>query len=129
MGVVRDPRIAQRTQQDGVVVLGQGTELLVRNGDPVPQVALGSEVELVDRDLTGRSLADALQHPRRLARHLAADPVSGDDGDSGHTLPVDRVSPDRDAPVDRLSVTPTRKHIPPWRGLTEVDEKAVPPLE
>ena len=86
VGVVGHPGIPQGTQEYGVVVLGEGTEFLVRDRHPVTQIPLGSQILLDELEVECRDVSQALQHPRSLTRDLGSDSVSGDDGDAGHQL-------------------------------------------
>jgi hypothetical protein len=63
VGVVGDPRITQRTQKDGVAVVGEGAKLLVRDRHPVPEVALGPEVLLSKLKSEASNVSEATPIP------------------------------------------------------------------
>ena len=84
MGVVRDPRIAQRAEEDGVVVRLEVRHLLGRDRDPRAQVAIRAVVPFHELELDFRFLRDAAEHLGGLARDLDADAVTGNDCDPRH---------------------------------------------
>ncbi len=82
MLVARHPGIAQRAQEDGVVVPGQGGELLLGDRGPIPQVAVGAQVPLHQLQLQALGGGHRLQDPPGFPHHLPTDAVSWYEGDA-----------------------------------------------
>ena len=85
MNVRRHPRVAQRSDEDGVEVARQHLESVGGNGGAVDEVAVGPPVE--GGELQRR--ARGPQHIEGQGNDFFADAVSGDDGDAlvcGHEL-------------------------------------------
>ena len=81
---VRDARVAQRAQVDGIVVVAEVCEDGLRKGLASPEVALGAEVEMDEVEPGPGHAAHGLQDLDALGNDVRADAVAGDDCDPGH---------------------------------------------
>ena len=82
MLVAGHPRVAQRPEEDRVVVVGEGRELLVGDGHAPLEVAVGAEIPLHELDVEVVHLGGPAEDPRGLRGDLRTDPVAGDEGDA-----------------------------------------------
>jgi len=78
MDVGCNPRIAERTTENGIKFAGEGGEAVGGNGGTVLKVAVSTPVEICEFDGSGGSAngVDSLRND------FFADAVSGDDGDA-----------------------------------------------
>ena len=82
MGHVRNPGVAEGADVDRVELV---PKLLVRSlgqGNARSQVALGTDVELFDRELRPGDAGDGVEDLESFLGHVDADPVSRNHGDS-----------------------------------------------
>ena len=78
MNVRLDPRISERTHQNRIEVAAEHGKAIRRHSGLIPQVAVGSPVEIRQFNIGAR----CLDHLRRLGNDFLPYAVSGDDGDA-----------------------------------------------
>ena len=88
--VPRDPRVAERAEQDRVHVVAQKAERGVRQGLSRLEVMIGGVREPFEIEPEAVFRRRALEHRDRCLDDLRPDPVPGDDGDPPHSNPVER---------------------------------------
>src|SRR5690606_407757 len=79
-----DPGVAQRAEEDRVVIRLEVGHLLGRDGDPRAQIAIRAVIPLDELQLDVGLLRDAAEHFGGLARDLHADAVTGEQCNPGH---------------------------------------------
>ena len=79
MAVVRDPRIAERADEDRIELVAQVIDSRRRDGHARLQVVIGAPRQRIDRDPAPEAVRHRPEGFQGLLRDLRANPVPGDD--------------------------------------------------